>query len=191
MLRLEVILPVVSVLGIYLFRMRELRARRETVRGTVIETRTLWLFKVVGFLLLLGGTAEFLLRGERLWWPTFVLGWACALASFAIRRQAIAALGRYWSLHVEIREDQPFVQSGPFRWVRHPTYASMVLELLAAGLILNAVLAVAGAATVFIPTLLRRIRLEEAALTAKFGEAYRGYCRTTPALFPRKWVSAK
>lgn len=180
-------LPVVSVLGIYLARMAELRARRDTVAGPVCETTTLRLFVLAGSIMLFGGMAEFLTLGKRLDGATFVAGWICGLASFAVRRRAIAALGRFWSLHVEIRDGHEFVTTGPFRWMRHPTYFSMVLELASAALILQAPLALTLAALLFLPTLARRLRLEEAALIEKFGDRYREYQRRTPAVFPYKW----
>ena len=78
------------------------------------------------------------------------------------------------------------VKSGPFRWVRHPTYLSMILELLSGGLILNAWFSLLGASLLFFPTLLIRIRIEEAALVEKFGGEYEAFRRSTPALFPYK-----
>ena len=57
---------------------------------------------------------------------------------FRLRWAAIAALGKFWSLHVEMRENHEFVQSGPFRFMRHPTYFSMILETAALGLICSA-----------------------------------------------------
>ena len=114
----------------------------------------------------------------------------CAAASVVIRRQAIAALGKFWSLHVEIRESHRFVQAGPFRWMRHPTYFSMILELASIGLILNSPWTFLVVNLIFVPTLLLRLRLEEAALVEKFGETYRTYQRTTPALFPYRFPRA-
>ena len=176
----------VSVAGIYLARMAELRTKRNTVPGTVRETRTLGWFVAVGTLMLLGGWGEFLWRRPD-WNPvTFVLGWACWFASFGIRRSAIAALGQFWSLHVEIRESHIFVRSGPFRWMRHPTYFSMILELLAAAFILQAPVTLAVAMLLFVPALLERLRLEESALVDKFGDAYRAYQHSTPAVIPWK-----
>ena len=61
-----------------------------------------------------------------------------AVFSFWLRARAIAALGRFWSLHVEIRENHEFVKTGPFRWMRHPVYFSMILELASICLILHA-----------------------------------------------------
>lgn len=114
-------------------------------------------------------------------------GCACALLSFLIRRRAIAALGQFWSLHVEIREKHKLVQTGPFRFVRHPTYFSMILELLATWLLLDAHWTLLAAALIFAPTLWQRFRLEESALVEKFGDVYRAYQRSTPALIPYRW----
>lgn len=190
-MNLAVILPIASVLLIYLARMVELKKKRNTIAGPVKENLTLRLFMLAGTLMLVGSITEFLLRHSSLFWPTFVAGWACALLSFSIRRRAIAALGKFWSLHVEIRENHQFVRTGPFRWVRHPTYFSMILELVCAGLILNAYISLIVAGLIFIPALLMRLKLEEAALIEKFGPTYQAYQRETPAIFPYKWPATK
>jgi protein-S-isoprenylcysteine O-methyltransferase len=175
-----------SVLGIYAARMVELRTKRDTIPGPVRETRTLKWFVAVGTLMLVGGLAEFFLRRPAWNLGMFAAGWVCGLGSFAIRRSAIAALGKFWSLHVEIRETHEFVRGGPFRWMRHPTYFSMTLELLALALILQAGWTALVVAALFVPALRARVRLEEAALVEKFGDAYRAYQRSTPAVIPWK-----
>ena len=75
--------------------------------------------------------------------------------------------------------------------MRHPTYFSMILELLAIGLVTNALYTAVVVAVLFVPTLAFRINLEETALVARFGEMYKQYQRTTPALFPYKWPREK
>ena len=179
-------LPVLSVLGIYLARIVELRAKRDTIPGQVRETRTLTWFVVTGTLMLVGALGEFLWRKPEWNTMTFVLGWSCGLVSFGIRRSAIAALGKFWSLHVEIRDSHVFVRGGPFRWMRHPTYFSMILELLSAAFILQAPVALAVVTLFFVPALVERVRIEETALVEKFGEAYRAYQQSTPAVIPWK-----
>ena len=191
MMTVDVYLPLASVVLIYLTRMIELRTRRDTIAGPVRERLTLRLVVLAGTLMVAGSIVEFLLRHLKLNEWTFGGGWMCAVASVVVRRKAIAALGKFWSLHVEIREHHQFVQTGPFRWVRHPTYFSMILELVAAGLILNAWCALLVVALVFVPALILRLRLEEAALVEKFGERYRAYQRSTPALVPYKIPQAK
>src|SRR5262245_97241 len=179
--------PIASVVAIYFARLKELATKRDTIPGSVKEHLTLWLFVLAGSSMLVCSLIEFLWRGQQLWWPSFVTGWVCALGSFALRRRAIAALGKFWSLHVEIREQHQFVRSGPFRWVRHPTYLSIILELLVAPLILNVRYSLIVIPLLFLPALWIRLRIEEAALVEKFGHEYRRYQRTTPSLFPYKW----
>lgn len=187
----DVVLPLASVILIYLTRMIELGARRDTTAGPIRERLTLRLFVLAGTLMVAGSVVEFFVRHLTLNLWTFAGGWMCAALSVVIRRQAIAALGKFWSLHVEIRDGHQFVQAGPFRWMRHPTYFSMILELASIGLILISPWTFLVVSLIFFPTLLLRLRVEEGALVEKFGEAYRRYQRTTPALFPYRFPRAR
>ena len=179
------LLPPAAVAIIYLARMSEVFAKREVVAGKKRESVTFRLFMLCGILIVVGGIAEFLLRHSVLWWPTFAIGAVCSLASFAIRHAAIRALGKFWSLHVEMREGHEFVTGGPFAYARHPVYFSMILELLGIGLILNAWITLAVVFAIFTPTLIARVRIEERALLEQFGHAYGKYMQSTPAILPR------
>ena len=178
------ILPLAAVAVVYLARMSEVFAKRDVVAGKKFESVTFRLFMLCGILIVAGGIAEFFLRHLVLRWPTFVAGVLCSLASFAIRRAAIRALGKFWSLHVEMREGHEFVTSGPFAYARHPVYFSMILELLGIGLIVNAWITLAIVFAIFTPTLIARVRIEERALLAQFGDAYGKYMQRTPAIIP-------
>jgi len=179
-------LPPISAVCIYLMRIFELRARRQTIAGTVRENVTLRLFIWIGTVMLVGSMAEYLLSRRTISWPFFASGWAVALFSFYLRRRAIAALGRFWSLHVEIRDTHELVREGPFRWVRHPAYFSMVLEILSLALLMRSWWTTAIVFAAFIPTLIARIHIEEKALIEKFGDSYRQYRREVPAILPYK-----
>src|SRR5688572_101011 len=178
-------LPMLCVVLIFAARMSEVFTKRATVPGKTKETLTFNLFMLCGTLIVVAGLLEFWFGQHRLFWPTFLVGVPMSLASFAVRRAAIRSLGKFWSLHVEMREGHEFVTSGPFAHARHPVYFSMVLELLGIGLILNAWFTLAAVLIIFIPTLLARVRMEETALVEQFGEAYRQYIREVPAILPR------
>ena len=178
------LLPILCAVAIYTVRLIEINTKRNTIAGKVRENLTLRLFMIVGTVTFAGALTEYFLRGKVFAWPWLITGVVCAIFSFWLRGRAIAALGRFWSLHVEIRENHEFVQSGPFRWMRHPAYFSMVLELVSLALILNAFFTLLIIPLIFIPALLLRLRIEEAALIEKFGDAYREYRKRTPALFP-------
>ena len=179
------IIPPAVATVFYLARMAEVSTKREVVAGKKREGVTFVLFMVCGILIIGGGIAEFFLRHSALWWPTLAAGCVCSLASFAIRRAAIRALGKFWSLHVEMREGHEFVTGGPFAYARHPVYFSMILELLGIGLILNAWITLAVVFVIFTPTLIARVRIEERALLEQFGDAYRTFMQSVPAILPR------
>jgi methyltransferase len=94
--------------------------------------------------------------------PMFVV----ALAAQALRYWAIATLGERWNVRVILVPGEPVVTSGPYRWLRHPNYAAVVIELFALPLIHGAWLtaAVFGALNAWL--LRERIRVEERALAA-------------------------
>lgn len=184
---LTIALPPIAVAIIYVARMQELGTKRDTIPGPIQERWSLRIFWLVGTAIWAGALVEYFMKGQRLEWPWFLSGILCAVASFTIRRRAIAALGRFWSLHVEIREEHQFVKDGPFRWMRHPTYFSMLLELLSVTLILKATTCLLMVPVLYLPALSYRLALEEPALVAKFGDAYRHYKHTTPAFLPLKW----
>lgn len=179
--------PILSVVIIFLARILELGTKRNTDSGVIRERLTLTLFILAGVVMLACGIAELTICKRQVTAGLFVAGWVCGLLSFYVRRQAIGALGRFWSLHVEIRNHHQLIKTGPFRWMRHPTYFSMILELLSGCLILNARYALVATAVFFLPTLWWRLRLEETALIEKFGDDYRAYQQSTPAIIPYRW----
>ena len=61
------------------------------------------------------------------------------------------------------------VSSGPYRWVRHPSYTGLLLILAGFGLGLGNWLALAICVALPLPALLRRIQVEEAELIRVLG----------------------
>lgn len=109
------------------------------------------------------------------------------LAGVAFRWYAIWTLGRAFRLDVATREDQPLIQTGPYRMLRHPAYSGTLLTLLGMGL----VLANWGSLLIILLGgflgLLYRIRVEEQVLRAAFGQRYIDYRRRTWCLIPLVW----
>lgn len=119
--------------------------------------------------------------------PVFILGLVLMCAGIALRQWAVVLLGRFFTVDVRVHPDQPVVERGPYRWVRHPAYTGMLLTLLGMGLALGnwaalTVLIVVPAAGIVV-----RIRAEERALLHGLGEPYRRFAATRSRLIPRVW----
>ncbi|QRN98658.1 isoprenylcysteine carboxyl methyltransferase family protein [Archangium violaceum] len=103
-----------------------------------------------------------------------------ALVAQALRYWAIASLGERWNTRIIVVPGLPPVTRGPYRYLRHPNYVAVVLELAAVPLIHGAWVT----ALVFSlgnALLLRvRIRAEEEALGAAYAKAFAGRPRFIP-----------
>lgn len=120
------------------------------------------------FLLHLGWMLGWLLEGlarqqlSPIWW----LWLAVFVLAQGLRYWAIQSLGRYWNTRIIIVPGAKKIASGPYRYLRHPNYLAVALELLSLPLIFNAWIT-ALAATLLNAWLLLTVRIpaEEKALS--------------------------
>jgi len=100
------------------------------------------------------------------------------------RWAAVISLGSAFSVNVAIREGQRVMQTGFYRWMRHPSYTAMLICFLAVGL--HTRNWVSLAVVVVFPTaaLMYRIYVEEIALREHFGAEYIDYSARTKRLIP-------
>jgi len=89
---------------------------------------------------------------------------ALAVAAQALRYWTIAALGGRWSTRVVVVPGDPPATAGPYRFVRHPNYLAVILEMFALPLIHGAWLSALLFSVANAVLLGRRIAHEEAAL---------------------------
>jgi len=102
--------------------------------------------------------------------------------SMALRYWAIAALGERWNTRVVLVPGETAVASGPYRFVRHPNYVAVVLEMVALPLVHTAVLTALVGSALNAWLLAVRIRVEERALRehAGYDQALAGRGRFLP-----------
>lgn len=106
---------------------------------------------------------------------------------FILRHWSIYVLGKYFRTTVEFEQDQKVVQTGPYRYVRHPAYSGIILFFIGYGLIAQNWLSLVAAVVLPTISLLYRIRIEEAALVQGIGTGYREYQKKTKRLIPMIW----
>ena len=98
--------------------------------------------------------------------PNWPLIGVFALMQFA-RFWVVASLGPYWTTRIITVDAAPLVRRGPYRWVRHPNYWVVSIEILVLPLAFGN-WPVAALWTVLNALLLRhRIRIEEGALAER------------------------
>jgi protein-S-isoprenylcysteine O-methyltransferase Ste14 len=119
------------------------------------------------------------LDGDAVRW----LGVALLAAGGALRLWPVAVLGWRFSGLVAIQPGHELVTTGPYRYIRHPSYLGLLISALGWGLAFNTaagvVLALAN-----IPPLVARMNAEERLLSSEFGAAYEAYRARTARLIP-------
>lgn len=109
--------------------------------------------------------AEVLFMGARPWatWPAFLAAW---LAAQGLRYWAVLTLGERWSVGIWTLPGERLVHGGPYRFLRHPNYVAVVIELAAAPLFFGAFRTAIAITLLNAFALSIRLRAEEAALHA-------------------------
>ncbi|HEX5851198.1 MAG TPA: isoprenylcysteine carboxylmethyltransferase family protein [Rubrobacter sp.] len=143
---------------------RRLRARGAVERGAghyplMVGLHVLWLVSTL---------VEGLLRGPEIpvWWP---LPLAAFLLVQPLRYWAIVSLGTNWNTRVLVVPGMKPVKAGPYRYLSHPNYVVVAVEILAFPLIFGAwltavIFSLLNAALLFV-----RIRTEDRALREHAG----------------------
>ena len=98
------------------------------------------------------------------------------LGAQGMRYVSIRALGERWTTRVLVLPGAPLVRRGPYRWLRHPNYLAVVVELLAAPLIFGAWRTALVFSLANLPLLRVRIRCEEHAMAAAVVEPPPALC---------------
>jgi protein-S-isoprenylcysteine O-methyltransferase Ste14 len=122
------------------------------------------------------------LPGDPVVW--FCIGLFCVIAGSLLRRHCFRVLGAFFTGAVTIQPGHRVIDSGAYRWVRHPSYsAALLLTLgiaLALGNWLSVVVSVVGAFVAYS----YRAHVEEKALLSALGAPYAKFLATRKRFIP-------
>ena len=93
-------------------------------------------------------------------------------------------LGKQWRFQAAVSEGHQLIQTGPYRWVRHPIYTSMLGMLLATGAAWTWLPMLLAALSFFIVGTGIRVRAEDRLLASHFGEEFTAYRSRVRAYIP-------
>jgi protein-S-isoprenylcysteine O-methyltransferase Ste14 len=117
----------------------------------------------------------------------FTLGTVIGWLGLLLRWWSFSSLGRYFTVTVRTSDDQPVVERGPYRLLRHPSYTGLLLVFAGGGLIVDNWVSAAGAVGVLLIALVHRLRIEERALTEALGSRYQQFAANRARLIPYVW----
>ena len=106
------------------------------------------------------------------------------VAGLLLRWWAIITLGRFFTVDVTIEKDHELVERGPFRVVRHPSYTGVLLAFVGFALSLRNWAAMLIMLLPIFAAFIRRMNVEEDALSRALGSRYADYMRRTKRLVP-------
>jgi protein-S-isoprenylcysteine O-methyltransferase Ste14 len=123
------------------------------------------------------------------WLPLRIVGLAVGLAGAVLLVWASVLLGRLMIHEAAVREDHALIESGPYRFIRHPVYAGYLALLLG-----GSVASLNGCLWLLWPVSLLGILIQATSegrlLGERFGQDYERFVRRTGRLVPRFWRQA-
>src|SRR6202171_3372925 len=170
-------------------RLIELRISRRTQRRLekqgvrkIVEPHFRWMV-ITHAGVLAGAAAEVLLLHRPLIPSLAIVMTALLVFANALRWWVIRTLAEHWNVEVMASSQVGVVTAGPYRWVRHPNYVAVVIELFALPMIHTAWITALVATIANLEILRRRLAVEDGVLMTN--PVYRATMGSKPRFLPR------
>lgn len=168
----------------------EVVARKNPAKGTQV----VWLIGT--FLAIFWPVGVFVLPEYAYHWPAIpdfpsswllqIVGVVLGASGGILFSRAARALGLEMTPIIQVRQGHELMQTGPYRFIRHPVYTAIVVISLGQTLLFLS-LPLAGLTLVLLGLAMYRARLEESLLSASpvLGATYASYMARTGRFLPR------
>jgi len=172
----------ILVLGWVLWLTPFFRARQAEKPAKQVDRRARWGILLVAIAYTLIWQGHFWERSPQPWQValSIVLFVLASLLSWSGAR----ALGRQWRIDAGLSADHELVMSGPYRFVRHPIYTSLLCILLGTGFLITPWRLLLPAILLFVIGTEIRVRIEDNLLASQFGDRFSEYKKHVPAYIP-------
>jgi protein-S-isoprenylcysteine O-methyltransferase Ste14 len=160
------------------------RAGKESAKSDKSSMKVLWVTiyscLVIGILLGVNGIGLI-----PRWLPVLsYAGITLVILGLVIRWSAVLTLKRYFTVDVAIARDHKIVDKGLYGVIRHPAYSGALLSFLGLAIYFSNIITFLIIMAPITGAFMYRIRVEEQALRAAFGDEYAAYCVRTKRLIP-------
>jgi protein-S-isoprenylcysteine O-methyltransferase Ste14 len=116
--------------------------------------------------------------------PLFVIGVLMILLGSLLRRYCWRTLGKYFTGDVQAQQDQPVIRTGPYRFVRHPSYTAGMMMFIGIGLSLGNWVSLALLTVATIAAYGYRVIVEERVLLDTLGAPYGSFMKERKRFIP-------
>jgi protein-S-isoprenylcysteine O-methyltransferase Ste14 len=160
------------------------RAGGSTRAADAGSLRTIWIVILISLIAAIAVSIVVPQTGSALLGRLRTAGALLFLAGLFLRAHAIVYLGRFFTVNVALAADHRVIDTGPYRYVRHPSYSAVMLEFLGLGITIGNWLSLP---VLLVPVWMvfeRRMAIEERALSEALGSNYTGYMGRTKRLIP-------
>lgn len=121
------------------------------------------------------------------WTTMTTVGFILIIGGLWFRIWSLQILGKYFTGTVKQVEGHQLVTSGPYKWLRHPSYLGSWITFLGCAVFLEAWVGMFITALAMGIAYYFRIRVEEKFLINAFGQDYRNYQKCSYRLVPYVW----
>jgi methyltransferase len=180
------LLLVVALLRIYELQISKRHQREMVAHGASKVVDPVFRTMVLLHTCVLIGAALEVVYLHRPFYPVFAgVCFAIFLLANVVRWWVIRTLGEHWNVEVMNSTGMGVITTGPFRYVRHPNYAAVFVEMLALPLMHCAWITASVGTVAHVLVLSRRISTEERVLfsDSRYQQAMYGKPRFLPGLF--------
>jgi len=119
------------------------------------------------------------------WFPVLsYAGITLIIFGLVIRWSAVLTLKRYFTVDVAIARDHKIIDKGLYGVIRHPAYSGALLSFLGLAMYFSNFITFLVIMAPITGAFKYRIKVEEQALRAAFGDEYAAYCVRTKRLIP-------
>jgi protein-S-isoprenylcysteine O-methyltransferase Ste14 len=123
-------------------------------------------------------------------WPrssqAFWIGFFVVLAGLGFSIWARRVLGRNWSAIVTVKQEHELIQTGPYRYIRHPIYTGILVGCIGSAIPASEWRGY-GACLLVLLAFTIKLKIEEHWMTEYFGPLYAQYQKRTRMLIPFIW----
>ena len=117
----------------------------------------------------------------------FWIGVIFIIAGIVLRLYSVLTLGKYFTVTVQVNSNQKIIQTGPYKYIRHPAYSGSILSLIGIGLAFRSIIGIIGTLIIIEVIYGYRIKIEEKILENNLKTSYKEYKQHTKRIIPFIW----